>query len=180
MDAPIIISLQFDEETSAFFEAQREKHYPTAINNVPAHLTLFHNLPGAHFDEVLQIIGRTSAIQYGFPISVTEVMRLGRGVAYRVSGPPLLPLRAKLVKSFGSWLTGQDRQGFRPHVTIQNKVSIQEAMALHAHLSKEFSPRSGWATGLQIWRYQGPRGRSGHWQPAGAFGFRKIAERAKS
>ncbi|WP_411820412.1 2'-5' RNA ligase family protein [Hyphococcus formosus] len=172
MQDPVILTLQLDEETAAFLDAEREKHFPAGLNNVPAHLTLFHNLPGAHFDEILKMIGRTAANQYAFPIKLSEVMRLGRGVAYRVSAPPLLPLRAKLVTAFGRWLSGQDRQGFRPHVTIQNKVTIQEASALHAHLSEGFSPIDGRAEGLQLWRYLGPRGRGTHWQPAGAFAFR--------
>ena len=64
-------------------------------------------------------------------------------------------------------LTPQDAAGWRPHVTIQNKVSPAEARDLHALLSGAFRPRRVAIVGLAAWRYRG-----GPWEPLGRFIFR--------
>jgi hypothetical protein len=57
-------------------------------------------------------------------------------------------------------LTPQDAAGWRPHVTIQNKVAPHEARALLRRLSQDFQPRRVAIGGLAIWRYRG-----GPWEP---------------
>ena len=75
--------------------------------------------------------------------------------------------RASVSRDFWSAeLTRQDSQGFRPHVTIQNKVPAQAAMALFEALSASFEPFVATATGLLLSRYRG-----GPWQAAGEYGF---------
>lgn len=163
---PLILTLQFDEALTERFEAMRRSHFPAALNRIPAHLTLFHQLPGdeeARIVEILASVARRPA----FPVSVTGLMPLGRGVAYVVEAPPLLALRRDLATRFAPWLVGQDRQRFRPHVTIQNKVTPAEARATLERLASDFAPFGGWAEGLQLWRYAG-----GPWRPAGAIPFR--------
>ena len=68
--------------------------------------------------------------------------------------------------SFGEVLTGQDRQGFRPHVVVQNKVSGGEAKELLGRMQVEFRPFTVRAEGLQLWRYLG-----GPWELAEGFLF---------
>jgi len=144
----------------------RRTHFPPALNRIPAHLTLFHQLPGEEEAEVVEILARV-ARRVAFPVAVTGLRPLGRGVAYEIEAPPLLALRRDLATRFAPWLTGQDRQRFRPHVTIQNKVTPEEARATLARLSARFAPFGGWAEGLQLWRYVG-----GPWEAAGAIPFR--------
>ena len=170
-DLPIIVTLQVDEVSDSLFQTARQEYYPPAINYVNAHLTLFHNLPGVRFDSIMNEIARTCAAQPAFHLSVAEVMRLGRGVAYKIEAPPLLALRKTLAAKFKPWLTGQDAQNFRPHVTIQNKVSPEQASALYGKLKADFSPWQGMAQGLQLWFHEGGARPSGHWRPAGAIGF---------
>jgi hypothetical protein len=64
-------------------------------------------------------------------------------------------LRAELARRWAQWLTPQDRQGFRPHVTVQNKVPVEEARALKASLEAGFSPLEARGEGLLLWRYLG-------------------------
>ena len=45
-DAPLILTLAFDEATFARFDGLRRRHFPDALNLIPAHATLFHHLPG--------------------------------------------------------------------------------------------------------------------------------------
>lgn len=77
-----------------------------------------------------------------------------------------MSVREQLADRWGSWLTRQDQQGYRPHVTIQNKVAKDEARSLYEALSPEWQPLTGSALGLELWRYAG-----GPWAFAGSFGF---------
>ena len=168
---PIILTLQLDSNSQAFFNAQREKHFPPQINYIGAHLTLFHNLPGEEFEAVLKTLGRRCAEQHPFPLSVLGVMKLGRGVAYRIEAEPLMTLRANLAADFAPWLTAQDKERFRPHITIQNKVAPHEAQALFEHLNDGFKSFESIGEGVQLWRYEGGPNRAGTWAPAGAVAF---------
>ena len=168
---PVIVTLQLDAKSADFFQRLRAKHFPPAINYIGAHLTLFHNLPGAEFEAVLSIIGKACSSRSPFAVRVSGLMKLGRGVAYKIESPKLLALRAELSKAFDPWLIKQDRQGFRPHVTVQNKVSPAEAQWLYEHLSVGFDPFEARAEGLQLWFYEGGPNRPGTWAPAGAIAF---------
>ena len=79
---------------------------------------------------------------------------LGRGTALGVEAPGAAALRARLAAAFAPWLTPQDRQGWRPHLTVQNWVAPAEARALQATLAAR-PPLAGIATGLDLWRYRG-------------------------
>ena len=168
---PIIITLQLDAKSAAFFQAQREQYFPKQINYTGAHLTLFHNLPGAKFDAVLEAIGRACTARPAFELTVAGVMKLGRGVAYKFKSDILMSLRADLARAFAPLLVGQDREEFRPHLTIQNKVAPHEAGALFDHLNAEFTVFSATAEGIQLWSYEGGRNRAGTWASAGAIAF---------
>jgi hypothetical protein len=65
------------------------------------------------------------------------------------------------------WLSPQDRQGYRPHVTIQNKVMPDEARQLYDRLEGEWKPFMGYGEGLMLWYYQG-----GPWKLVSEFPFR--------
>ena len=171
------MTLQLDAKSAAFFEDRRRKHFPPAINYIGAHLTLFHNLPGREFDAVLKIAAEICGTVSPFEMTVSRLMKLGRGVAYKIEAPPLYDLRRALAERFEPWLVRQDRERFRPHVTIQNKVSPEQASALYDRLSAVFEPFAVKAEGLQFWFYEGGRDRSGGWRPgtwapAGAMAFR--------
>ena len=56
-------------------------------------------------------------------------MDLGGGVAFRVVSPDLDRIREELADDFHGLLGAQDCGGWRPHVTIQNKVAPKEARA---------------------------------------------------
>ena len=83
------------------------------------------------------------------------VMSLGGGTAYRVVSPELDALRRRLADRFVGMLVPQDAAGWRPHVTIQNKVAPAEAKALQSHLAVDFRPRPLAIRGLAAWWYRG-------------------------
>ncbi len=167
---PLILTLGF--ETTAFerFDSLRRAYLPAALNVIPAHLTLFHHLPGDQIDPVSVAVEQAASRVEAFEVHVTGLRKLGRGVALEIVSVPLLNLRAQLAGQFAAALTPQDRQGFRPHVTIQNKVDPKIATALFERLSAEFTPWQARAEALLLWRYRG-----GPWEQAGRFAFRSEA-----
>lgn len=97
---------------------------------------------------------------------IASLMSLGRGVAYRIESPDLVTLRGEMASAFSGLLTPQDQAGWRPHVTIQNKVEPGMARALLKALETGFQPRPLAIAGLAAWWYRG-----GPWDPIGAWRF---------
>jgi len=148
------------------FDGLRRRHFPAERNFIPAHLTLFHQLPG---EELADIAARLHEITREAPplsLAVTGLRLLGRGVAYSLESEVLAALRARLARHWSDRLTPQDRQGFRPHITVQNKVSPEAARTLQVALADGFTPFTAQGTGLLLWRYRG-----GPWEAAGTFRF---------
>ena len=94
-------------------------------------------------------------------------MDLGGGVAFRVVSVELDRIRRELAEQFHGMLSAQDSGGWRPHVTIQNKVAPKQARALIAELSAQFRPRPLAIGGLGLHRYL-----DGPWDPIANYSFR--------
>jgi 2'-5' RNA ligase len=165
LGAPLVVTLLLDGVAQERFDRLRAAHFPPERNRLAAHVTLFHALPGEHLTAVRDELG-TAAHRPPFQVAVTGVRFLGRGVALDLAATELTALRASLAAAFGPWLTRQDRQWSRPHVTVQNKVEPAVARALQADLSAEFRPESVTARGLGLWRYLG-----GPWAAEAEFPF---------
>jgi hypothetical protein len=151
----------------AWFEASRRAHYPAALNQVPAHVSLFHHLPGSEIEAVKRRLKAVCGQVPPPPVMVAEVRSNGRGVAYRLRSPELEAVRAELADGWDTLLIAQDRAGFQPHVTVQNKVTGAEAKATLARLAAGFVPFQTIAVGIAIWRYLG-----GPWEALGSVAFR--------
>jgi hypothetical protein len=82
-------------------------------------------------------------------------MDLGGGAAFRIVSPDLDRIRAELAEQFHGLLAAQDAAGWRPHVTIQNKVAPRQARALIASFERDFRPRPLALAGLGLHRYLG-------------------------
>lgn len=100
------------------------------------------------------------AARPAFDVEVSEVMSLGRGAAYRVTSTELSARHRCLQQQWWDSLTPQDRQGFRGHVTVQNKVTPDLARATVDRLRDGFRPFVARALGIAVWRYVG-----GPWEP---------------
>ena len=94
-------------------------------------------------------------------------MNLGGGVAYRVVSDDLDRIRGQLAESLHGLLGAQDTGGWRPHITIQNKVAPREARELQAELEAGFRPRPLAISGLGLHRYAG-----GPWEQLAIYPFR--------
>ena len=159
-----ILTLEMDEASQAWFEGLRQAHYPGHLNQIAAHLTLFHTLPDTA--DVYEALRTAAEGQAPFAMQVNGLRLLGRGVAYQVGSRPLLDLHADLVEAFREHLSAQDKQRFVPHVVVQNKATPERAKLLLAELQAGFQVRQVEAVGLQLWHYLG-----GPWKLAERFPF---------
>lgn len=154
-DAPLILTLGLDAETQSWLETLRRTHFPPARNLVPAHVTLFHALPGEKAAAIRAVLAEECAALPPSRVRVGPPRSLGRGVALEVGAPAIALLRERLAGRWRPWLTAQDRQRWRPHATVQNKVSPEAARALHATLDATLGVREARAEALLLWRYRG-------------------------
>ena len=164
--APLVLTLKLDPIAFERLNLLRQQHFPAKRNFLPAHVTLFHALPGdqeSAIRQTLQTLCRqTSKLSVRFP----TLRSLGRGVAIAIESPKLIEVRNQLAQGWSSELSAQDRQGYRPHVTIQNKVTSDEARCLYEQLSQTWQPIEGSGEGLLLWHYRG-----GPWELAAEFEF---------
>ncbi len=165
-DRPLILTLGLDDLAQAELDAMRRAHFPAGRNHLSAHLTLFHKLPGLEIATVSADLAEVAASFRPIAMAAVRPISLGKGVAIALDAPALHTLRAELRRRWEPWLSPQDGQRHRPHVTIQNKVDPAAARALLAELSRAFRPFPVVGTGLALWRYLG-----GPWEPVAAFPF---------
>ncbi len=159
-----VLTLSLQGEAQDWFEAQRQAHFPPALNHIPAHLSLFHQLPGDA--DTAAILRSAAEAQRSFSLKMDGVRSMGRGVTYTLTSPELQSLHRALAAQFTPYLTPQDRQPLRPHIVVQNKVEPAEAKLLLAQLQAGFRSREVPATGLLWWEYLG-----GPWRKLEEFPF---------
>ena len=168
MTAPIIITAEMGKTGQAWANGLRRAHFPAERNFVDAHITMFHHLPPSHLPEIKS---RLAALAKNYPAPaayLSDVMLLGKAVAFRVDSPELLAMREELADTFRGLLIPQDQATPKLHVTVQNKVEPADAKALHAQLLGSFRPRPLAILGLSAHYYRG-----GPWEHIGRWSFRR-------
>ena len=150
---PLILTARPDAATLARFEALRRAHFPPALNRVPAHISLFHQLPGSELAAVVERL-RLTAREHPAPrVEASGLRSLGRGVAITLRSPALAALHADLAAAWEPLLIPQDRARVAGHVTVQNKVTPAEARATLAALTASFAPFEFRVVAIDVWRY---------------------------
>ena len=163
---PFVLTLEMDGEAFAAFEALRRRYYAAERNLVPAHVTLFHSLPGDRAREIRVLLTSIASKERPIEVTVEGARALSRGVAIFLASPRLHALHDTLAAEWEPWLSDQDRAGFRPHVTIQANVSEAEARRSIAEANAALRVRHVRGVGLHLWRY-----RDGPWEDAQLFRF---------
>jgi len=163
----LIITAELGAADLAWLDGQRRRYFPPERNQLPAHLTMFHALPPSAEAEARTLLASLAAREPAPRAVVAGLMNLGGGVAYRIVSHDLDRIREELAGAFHGLLSAQDAGGWRPHVTIQNKVAAKIARALLAGLEAGFEPRPLAVCGLGLNRYLG-----GPWQPVAIYPFR--------
>ena len=166
MTGALIVTAEFGAPDFAWLEDLRRAHYPPERNRVPVHLTLFHALPPSAVNETR----RQLAVHAAGPAphaTIAGLMDLGGGVAFRIVSDDLDCIREEIADHFHGSLGAQDSGGWRPHVTIQNKVAPKQARALLTELERSFRPRPLGVASLALHRYL-----DGPWENLARYPFR--------
>ena len=166
MAGPLIVTAAFAKDDHAWLEGLRRAHYPFDQNRVPVHLTMFQGLPPSAVEEVQRQLALHSAAPPP-RASIAGLMNLSSGVAYRVVSDELEAIRGSIADHFHGLLSAPDAAGWRPHITIQNKVSARQAKALLEELERDFRPRPLGISGILLHRYRG-----GPWETLASYKFR--------
>jgi len=164
--APLVVSALLGPEDFAWLDGLRRAHFPPGRNRLPAHLTLFGHLPPSLGSELRRRLSEAARARRP-SADAAGLIDLDGGVAIRVASPALEAIRTELAEAFAGLLMPQDIAGWRPHITIQNKVPAAQARALHARLAADFQPRPIRIDGLAVWFY-----RDGLWEPVSRHMFR--------
>lgn len=166
MAGALIVTAELGMADQAWLDGLRRAHYPPDRNRLPAHLTIFHALPPSAQGELRTRLKQMAA-ERSPRACIEGLMDLGGGVAFRVVSPDLDRMRQELAGSFHGLLSAQDVGGWRPHITIQNKVAPKVARALLVAFDRDFRMRPLDIHGIGLHRYLG-----GPWEKIAVFPFR--------
>lgn len=165
---PLILTARINESDLEPFDRLRREHFPPERNFLRAHLTMYHRLPGEYLERIIEILEQKAMTQAQIQAEVKCLRHLGAGVAFMIDSPDLGKVHASLKSAFSTWLGGQDMQKWRPHITVQNKVSRPTADTLYETLSRGFKPATVTVEGMDLWRYM-----NGPWEREKRIDFRK-------
>lgn len=165
--APFIVTAELPPDVFAWADALRRAHYPEHRNKLEAHVTLFHSFAPSLREELRGVLARMAS-EYAPPFALLDgVMKLSHGAALAIDSPGMLEIRGHIADHFHGALTAQDSHEPRLHITIQNKVSRQEARALQDDLESRLQPRKFRFRGLGLHLY-----REAYWEALGRWSFR--------
>ena len=166
-DAPLILTAELPPDLASWATDLRRQHFPPERNYLDAHVTLFHALPPSCESELCDLCARLAKQNAPVPARLEGIMKLGKGTALKIESRAMQEIRAGLADHFHGSLTPQDEHKPRLHVTIQNKVSLEDAKALQAQLSGLVQPRDFAFRGLALYAYRG-----GPWEALKRWSFR--------
>lgn len=165
--APFIVTAELPEDVFSWSNGLRSTHFPPERNWLKAHVTLFHSFAPSLRDELPRFLARIAAEFAAPPARIDGLMDLGQGTALEVRSPGMLAIREVIADHFWQMLTRQDQGGKKLHITIQNKVARDQALALQGELAPRLKPREFAFTGLGLHLYRNP-----HWDAVGTWKFR--------
>lgn len=163
---PLLVTGELPPDVLAWADGLRRQHYPPERNRLRAHVTLFHALPPSVEDELRQILGDLAAAPPP-EARISGLMKLGGGTALAVESPALVELHGMIAERMHGLLTRQDAQPLKLHITIQNKVTGEEARALQAELGATLQPLAFRFHAFGLYAYE-----EGLWRPIRTFAFR--------
>ncbi|MBV7256844.1 2'-5' RNA ligase family protein [Pacificimonas sp. WHA3] len=152
---PLILTALMERSAFARFDALRRAHFPPERNLLGAHITMFHHLPGPQSAEIVRELKDAARHETRMAARASRLHFMGRGSSIIVDSEALSEFRARLAANWAPLLVPQDSQGWRPHVTVQNKGEGKAAKALYNRLSDEFTPWPFIIEGVSLWWYRG-------------------------
>ena len=163
--APLILTAMLPDDLHSWATGLRRDHFPPERNYLEAHVTLFHALPPSCEGEVRDCCAALARDHAPVPARLLGIMSLGKGTALKLESEGMIALWEDLRDRFHGLLTPQDEHKPRLHVTVQNKVNLEDAKALQAELEPLVTPRNFTFAGLALHAYRGgPWGHLKSWR----------------
>lgn len=164
---PFIVTAELPGEIFAWADGLRRAHFPPERNKLAAHVTLFHSLAPSLREELPRQLARVAGEWAPPAAEIDGLMDLDSGTALLVRSAGMQAIRSIIADHFYSMLTSQDQGEKKLHITVQNKVTRQQARDLQASLAAHLRPRKFAFTGLGLHLY-----RETHWEALGIWKFR--------
>lgn len=136
-----ILTLMTDSVHQKCMDSLRATYFPAPINKIPAHITLFHALPGPKLkDEIMPAIKDIAKRTSPYRIQATGPSRMKRGIKINVAddidhasdskrGRNMTRIiHAELRKQWKDWLSEQDSAPVNVHYTVMNKVNDNKSV----------------------------------------------------
>ena len=166
--APLLVTADLPPDIFAWADGLRRAHFPPERNKLKAHVTLFHALPPSVYDELVRLLADLAGSAAPPEARVSGLMKLGKGTALAIDSPDMVELHRVIQDRMHGLMTPQDTQPLRLHITIQNKVTPEEARALQAELGPVLGHRQFRFHGFELFAYE-----DGLWRPLRSFPFRR-------
>lgn len=184
-DEPVyILTLTTTPSLTDPLTSLRRSHFPRHLDRHPAHLTLFHALPGSEMALITSALAELCASQKPVRLATGGMFRMRCGVGINVAdardgrrdgrggeeggSQAARRLHRELQRRWWDMLSAQDRRPWRPHWTVQNKAADDGAVdAALEDVRTGFRGAEGLATGCALWRYE----KGGRWAFERGFDF---------
>ncbi len=164
---PFIVTAALPPDIFQWVDGLRKEHFPPERSHLHAHVTLFHALAPSLFDEV-QTVFPAIVREFSPPKArISGLLDFGKGTAVRVESSGMDTVRQSIAERFHGSLTAQDLHEPRLHITIQNKVSADQAKALQRQLDGTFPLTELHFPALELHIY-----RDGPWEFVKRWAFR--------
>ena len=152
----MVVTAWIDADDLDVFNRLRARLFPGELNYLSAHVTLFHHIPAADRQDFIATACASAEELPSLTARVGQPYNLGKGVAYPIECQELSDLRRKLRAKYLTSLSTQDRvENKRFHLTVQNKVSHDEARRTLAQLAEGEVPDTIGLRGISCYRYDG-------------------------
>lgn len=80
---PLILTLKMDDDSQDMFNRLRERHFPKKRNFIPAHLSLFNQLPGNQLESIVADVEQVCRAYGPLTLRATRLLFLGKGVGWK-------------------------------------------------------------------------------------------------
>jgi hypothetical protein len=96
----VIVTARLDRVSQNYFDELRKQHFPPQRNHLPAHLTMFHALPGDAIEHVTLVLKQLTNGKPSPDAEVCGLRSLGNGVAFTICSPGLERVRQEIAAFF--------------------------------------------------------------------------------
>lgn len=159
--ARLLVTAELPPDVLTWADALRREYYPPGRMRLGAHVTLFHALPPSAEETVRRALGDL-ARSPSPEARICGLMDLDEGTAFAIDSEDVVAVHRELGERLFGFVQQKDNHRLRPHITVQNKVSLGEARKLQRLLSATFAPRAFRFRGFGLYKWRDELWRQEH------------------